>query len=36
MSKKYINEQIKKSPDLKEFGGLAPECLSMEIEKRVL
>ena len=27
-SEKYINEQIEKSPDLKEFGGLAPECLS--------
>jgi len=30
MSEKYINEQIKKSPDLKEYGGLAPTCMSGE------
>ena len=30
MNEKYINEQIEKSPDLKEFGGLDPECLSDE------
>ncbi|GBU27317.1 hypothetical protein R84B8_00847 [Treponema sp. R8-4-B8] len=30
MSEKYINEQNEESPDLKEFGGLAPECESHE------
>jgi hypothetical protein len=32
MSEKYINEQIEKSPDLKKFGGLVPECLSDECD----
>ncbi|MDR2702169.1 MAG: hypothetical protein LBB72_07040 [Spirochaetaceae bacterium] len=35
MSEKYINEQVEKSPDLKEFGGLAPECLSDESDLHI-
>jgi len=35
MSEKYINEQIEKSPDLKEFGGLASECLSDECDLHI-
>jgi len=35
MSEKYINEQNEKSPDLKEFGGLAPECLSGESDLHI-
>jgi hypothetical protein len=35
MSEKYINEQIEESPDLKEFGGLAPECLSDECDLHI-
>jgi hypothetical protein len=35
MSEKYINEQIEKSPDLKEFGGLDSECLSDECDLHI-
>jgi len=35
MSEKYINEQNEKSPDLKEYGGLAPECLSDECDLHI-
>ena len=35
MSEKYINEQNEKSPDLKEFDGLAPECLSGESDLHI-
>jgi len=35
MSEKYINEQIEKSPGLKEFGGLDPKCLSDECDLHI-
>jgi hypothetical protein len=35
MSEKYINEQIEKSPELKKFGGLAPECASGECDLHI-
>jgi len=35
MSERYINEQVEKSPYLKEFGGLAPECLSDECDLHI-
>jgi len=35
MSEKYINEQNEESPDLKEFGGLAPVCMSDECDLHI-